>query len=358
MIREVIICDDSSFARKQMARALPDEISNTIEFAKHGAEALELMNSGFGDILFLDLNMPVMDGYETLDAVNRGDYDITIIVVSGDIQPEARTRVQVLGAVDFIKKPIDQTSLTEVLVELGLIEATPITKQTKIHSATKSIKTPTKSIPRDIKPIDINSIKASDLIDVYQEITNIAMGQAADLLARLLDVFVLLPVPKVNELEKSELQMLLTDISHNQNVSVICQGFIGFGISGEALLIFNDASIDDIAALMQYQQEDDESVELELLMDISNVLIGACLNGIASQLDVKFSQGHPVVLGQHVNISDLLKSSNRHNNWKKTLAAEINYAIEGRNINCDLLLLFSEDSLPNLAKRASFLMDT
>jgi len=353
MTKQVIICDDSSFARKQMSRALPDLIANNVEFAKHGAEALELLNSGFGDILFLDLNMPLMDGYETLDAINRGDYDISVIVVSGDIQPEAKARVQDLGAIDFIQKPIQQNALTEVLVQLELID--PVDPATpKPSNVEVSIQKP---IPRNIPTKIVNTVKTSELIDVYQEIANIAMGQAADLLARLLNVFVLLPVPKVNELEISELQMLLTDISQNQNVSVICQGFIGFGISGEALLIFNDASIEDIAALMQYQQDDTKDMELELLMDISNVLIGACLNGIATQLDINFSQSHPNVLGQHIKISDLLDASQQQSTWKKTLAVEINYAIEGHNINCDLLLLFSEDSLPNLAKRASFLID-
>ncbi|HFB66056.1 MAG TPA: histidine kinase [Aeromonadales bacterium] len=198
--------------------------------------------------------------------------------------------------------------------------------------------------------------KQLSLIDTYQEVANVAMGQAADLLARLLDVFVVLPIPKVNELEYSELQMLLTDTARDENVSVICQGFIGFGIAGEALLLFNDSSVDDIAQLMRYDSKSADTFELELLMDISSILIGACLNGIAQQLDIQFSQGHPVVLGQHVNVRDLLKSEQQP--WNKTLAIEINYAIEGRNINCDLLILFTEDSLPDLAKRASYLLES
>ena len=43
-----------------------------------------------------------------------------------------------------------------------------------------------------------------ELRDVYQEVTNVAMGQAADSLARLLDVFVVLPIPNVNILEAGE----------------------------------------------------------------------------------------------------------------------------------------------------------
>lgn len=346
MIQNVIICDDSSFARKQMARALPDQLNAEIEFAVHGAEAMELLNSGFGDILFLDLNMPVMDGYDTLEAIERGDYDVTIIIVSGDIQPEAKARVQALGAIEFIKKPIDKPALTEILIDLQLIENT--TEQGPIEE-----KIVVQSIDQQLAKDSTQ--KPLSLIDTYQEVANVAMGQAADLLARLLDVFVVLPIPKVNELEYSELQMLLTDTARDENVSVICQGFIGFGIAGEALLLFNDSSVDDIAQLMRYDSKSGETFELELLMDISSILIGACLNGIAQQLDIQFSQGHPIVLGQHVNVKDLLKSEQQP--WNKTLAIEINYAIEGRNINCDLLLLFTEDSLPDLAKVASYLLE-
>ena len=39
---------------------------------------------------------------------------------------------------------------------------------------------------------------SEDQRDCYQEITNVAMGQAADRLARLLNVYVILPIPKIN----------------------------------------------------------------------------------------------------------------------------------------------------------------
>jgi FixJ family two-component response regulator len=44
-----------------------------------------------------------------------------VIVISADIQPEARERVMALGALDFIKKPIDGKKLQDVLKKYGLI---------------------------------------------------------------------------------------------------------------------------------------------------------------------------------------------------------------------------------------------
>ena len=344
MTTPVLICDDSSVARKQMARTLPKDWDIEVSFATNGREALKAINKGLGDIMFLDLNMPVMDGYETLQNIIKLNLDTMVIVVSGDIQPEAHNRVKKLGAVEFIKKPTSPEALADLLERFGLY--TPASKQAQL-SAEDAAKPVVKAIIKG----DAGKIEYRDCI---QEIANVAMGQAADLLARLLDVFVKLPIPNVNELEVSELVMALA-VSENETYSAVCQGFIGSGISGEALLLFNDSSFTDIAKLLNFKGELDRTIELELLMEIASILVGACINGIAQQLDTKFSQGHPVVLGQHVKVSELIKANAKR--WKKTLAIEITYEIENYNISCDLLMLFTEDSIDNLNKRLSYLMD-
>ncbi len=191
--------------------------------------------------------------------------------------------------------------------------------------------------------------------DCYQEITNIAMGQAADRLARLLNVYVILPIPKVNMISVSELHMALADTTVTDNVSAVCQGFIGSGIAGEALLVFNDASFSDLAQLMNYKGPLDRHGELELLMDVSSVLIGACIHSIGDQLEISFNQGHPVILGQHCHVDDLIKPSNHQ--WTQTLAIEIHYEIENVNISCDLLLLFTEDSVSKINQQVDYLLD-
>lgn len=343
MTTPVLICDDSSVARKQMARSLPADWDIEVSFASNGQEALEAIKNGQGDIMFLDLNMPVMDGYETLEQIKAQDLPTMVIVVSGDIQPEARDRVKKLGAIEFIKKPIAPESLIELLENFGLYQAQ---EQAAIEAPVQ------KEEPAVVIKQDSGDIEYRDCI---QEISNVAMGQAADRLARLLNVFVKLPIPNVNVLEVSELQMALTFTEQENTYSAVCQGFIGSGIAGEALLIFSDSSFNDIAQLLKYEGEINRTVELELLMEIASILVGACTNGFAEQLDIHFSQGHPVVLGQHVKVSDLIKTNSSR--WKETLAIEITYEIENYNVSCDLLLLFTEDSLDNLYKRLSYLMN-
>ena len=117
----LLICDDSNMARKQVARSLPPEWDVSVSFAKNGIEGLQAIREGKGEMLFLDLTMPELDGYGVLDAIKAEGLKTMIIVISADIQPEARERVIKAGALDFIRKPINQEKLSEVLNKYGLL---------------------------------------------------------------------------------------------------------------------------------------------------------------------------------------------------------------------------------------------
>ncbi len=123
MATPILICDDSSFARKQMARALPKNWEVEITFAENGEVGLEAIRAGKGEVVFLDLTMPVLDGYGVLEAIKANDLPAMVIVVSGDIQPEAQDRVKKLGAMDFIKKPTNNEKITQVLTQFGILES-------------------------------------------------------------------------------------------------------------------------------------------------------------------------------------------------------------------------------------------
>lgn len=196
-----------------------------------------------------------------------------------------------------------------------------------------------------------------DQRDCLQEITNVAMGQAGDRLARLLDVFVVLSIPHVSILNPTDISMALQSLNHESPdvVHGVCQGFIGGGIAGEAMLIFNDTDFHDLAKLLKYDRVPDEQAQYELLMDTANVLNGACLKGLAEQMDTNFSFGPPMLLGQHCNITDLL--NNNKMTWKQALVVEINYAIENHKINCDLLIVIAEQSIPGLVEKLNYLLD-
>ena len=117
----LLICDDSNMARKQVAKALPAGWDVEITFATNGLEGIQAIRAGKGEMVFLDLTMPEMDGYQVMEAVKAEGLDAMIIVISGDIQPDAHARVTKLGAMEFIQKPVSPDKLQEVLRKFGLI---------------------------------------------------------------------------------------------------------------------------------------------------------------------------------------------------------------------------------------------
>ena len=118
----LLICDDSNMARKQVSRALPLDWDVDVTYATNGLEGLDAIREGRGEMVFLDLTMPELDGYAVLEAIRDEGLKCVVIVISADIQPEARERVMRLGALEFIQKPINSEKLLDVLEEYGLMD--------------------------------------------------------------------------------------------------------------------------------------------------------------------------------------------------------------------------------------------
>ena len=122
MTTKVLVVDDSTVSRKMLIRSLPKEWDISITQAVNGQDAMEKYRQGLADIMFLDLTMPVMDGYQTLEALQKEGLDTFVVVVTADIQPEAEERVRKLGAMAFVKKPVNMEKLIPILKEYGIYE--------------------------------------------------------------------------------------------------------------------------------------------------------------------------------------------------------------------------------------------
>jgi chemotaxis protein CheY-P-specific phosphatase CheC/ActR/RegA family two-component response regulator len=343
MTTRILICDDSALARKQMARVLPESLNADIVFAADGKEGIEMLRNHEAELLFLDLNMPEMDGYQVLEVIQKEDLPVLTIVVSGDIQPEALDRVRKLGAIGFVKKPTTSDTVANLLIEYGFYRPNDV-ENAALNDGDLANERP-----------DILPEMSVSLNDYLQEIANVAMGRSSDLLARLLRVFVQQPIPKVAFIANSELHMAISAAQNSNTYSAVCQGFTGAGIAGEALLLFADSSFEEMADMLHYENPDEESVIVEVLMDMSSILFGAFLKGIGDQLDLKFGLGHPTVIGQNQQIADLLE--HHSSRVEQLLCIEISYTLEDRNTQCDMLILLTEASIPFLEQRLEYLVD-
>ncbi|RUO80333.1 response regulator [Idiomarina tyrosinivorans] len=328
MTLRVTLCDDSGMARKQLLRALPQDWDAQMHMAEHGEQALERVRAGQAEVLFLDLNMPVKDGYQTLEAIQAEQLECLVIVVSGDIQPQARQRVLALGAMAFVKKPMAAGEVRELLQAFGLYQVASGKLQ----------------LVEQNKP----ALSAADKrLDVYREVANVAMGQAGEKLARMLDTFIDLPVPNVNFIAPSELHMAIQAIDTEQAISAVSQGFYGAGITGEAMVFFTDTSVAGLCDLLgQELSGSPRQQEIEALMDVASLLTSSCMQGLAQQVHIDFAQVQPILVGQDQSINDIVQANQQR--WQNVLAIEIGYRLQQPAITFELLILFPEHALPIL----------
>jgi len=117
----VTVVDDSKISRKMVIRALPKDWDIEITQAENGEEAMTAYREGKAEVMFLDLTMPVMDGYQVLEQLQKEALNTFVVVISADIQPEAQERVKKLGAMAFIKKPVKTADIENILREYGIV---------------------------------------------------------------------------------------------------------------------------------------------------------------------------------------------------------------------------------------------
>ena len=106
----VLVVDDTAFNRRLLVRLLTS-IGHDTKEATNGREALDLLrgpDTGSVDVVLLDIVMPEMDGYETLEALKADPdlRDLPVIVISGVDELESVVRCIQMGAVDYLPKTV------------------------------------------------------------------------------------------------------------------------------------------------------------------------------------------------------------------------------------------------------------
>ena len=119
-MKNIMIVDDATTVR-MFHKGVISSINRHIEEAENGVEALEAVHTGLAEVLFLDLQMPQMDGFEVLKELQQEHQKTIVIVISADIQPAAQALVSSMGAFRFLQKPLKADQLRETLLDVGLL---------------------------------------------------------------------------------------------------------------------------------------------------------------------------------------------------------------------------------------------
>lgn len=122
-MKKVLIVDDSALAR-QVVRAAVMAVLGSAEFieAEDGAVALRTLNTKEIDLVFCDLNMPVLDGHALLARL-RGlahHKKTPVIILSSLINDAKSAQLRAAGANVVLKKPFSPQQIRDSLKSVGL----------------------------------------------------------------------------------------------------------------------------------------------------------------------------------------------------------------------------------------------
>ncbi|GAL34987.1 chemotaxis protein CheC - inhibitor of MCP methylation [Vibrio maritimus] len=290
-------------------------------FAANGHEAIDIIDTQSIDVVFLDITMPGMDGFEVLEILRQRECRSKVVMVSGDIQEMAQKRCFELGAYAFIQKPLTAEAATPLFDDLHLPFNRPASAGSQFSKA--------------------------QMFERFQETSNIALGAGAATISTLLKEFIILPVPTVGELSFSELTMMIQDTLTRDNSCAAAQRFVGGGLHGEALVCIEGDSISQVGERLGFSDGDVSNDEV--VVNLVNVLVSSFLVSLSEQLCLEFSLREPLRINDFSPDNSML-SDNEH-----VFTVEYTYDAEALDLFCSVLFMFDEESVDIIRRQMELL---
>ncbi|PKN19243.1 MAG: response regulator [Deltaproteobacteria bacterium HGW-Deltaproteobacteria-6] len=118
MIKKILIVDDSPVSIKIIKSCIPKDRGYELFDAANGQIGVELFKQIKPDMTFMDLTMPVMNGFDALQEIIRLDPRAMVVVATADVQVKAIAKAHDLGAYSVVKKPPTRENITAVILEV------------------------------------------------------------------------------------------------------------------------------------------------------------------------------------------------------------------------------------------------
>jgi two-component system chemotaxis response regulator CheY len=116
--QKILLVDDESMCADIIEEALLMKGAYHIEKASNGQEGLEKYKALMPDLVIMDIEMPVMDGYESSSRIKSFDPQAKILVVTGNPQhPSARKTLDDGIALSVLQKPVRLRDLNRIIQE-------------------------------------------------------------------------------------------------------------------------------------------------------------------------------------------------------------------------------------------------
>lgn len=127
----ILMIDDNPQSRRYLERIIRHRSAHQLEFASSGSAAVEKLVERRPDLIFLDLFIPGIDGFELFDILRRhpATEDIPIVIHTAvPLDPVTRMRLDRLRFEGFVEFPIEASELNRVIAIALKRSATPARK--------------------------------------------------------------------------------------------------------------------------------------------------------------------------------------------------------------------------------------
>ena len=125
-MKNILLVDDDNIFNFINTKLLESSgIAGEIHTAGNGQEALDLLNNYFTgtpslpDVILLDLNMPVMDGFGFIEAFKKlrlpKKENVSIVIVTSSADPNDMRRAKEMGITTYLTKPVSREALLQAL---------------------------------------------------------------------------------------------------------------------------------------------------------------------------------------------------------------------------------------------------
>lgn len=158
-MKHILVIDDDKTCLEIAKRELSDEYIVTPVLS--GFQAIKFLDKKICDLILLDINMPEMDGKETMRVIrtNSAWSNIPIIFLSAELSPETEAECILLGADDFISKPI-----------IPMVMRSRISRVLELHELRNGLETRLEQKTKQIEKITLNSITTiANIIEAKDE---------------------------------------------------------------------------------------------------------------------------------------------------------------------------------------------
>lgn len=181
--------------------------------------------------------------------------------------------------------------------------------------------------------------------DALQELMNISMGQAANALARLINAKITLSIPKIVVVSAAEFQHIFQSTAH----WFTRQSFVGL-VKGEVLTLLAKEGTATIGELLNYPVPIDEISQDELLLELANILAGACLNVFSAQLGLNTKLSMPTMFSRQMRQDEPYR-------WTSTLLLEVEFQLEATPFDSRVVICLEGQSVDTLINRLNQLLE-